>query len=207
MVSTIREVEKWWIQSIPLFIDCQGDKQKLRLNEPFEKRTKTDHTKSRRKDFRSPLQWGFNLFQIDPRKDNSACLPVLDLNKQCNNRPWWPSGLRRHPNSSRMPPKDPGSNPAWGKNIYMVPQPLLLITHYNGPAIFAKCYWTVIWDCDMTLPKWVSEIYNQRNCKGISSWFPGIDQKWLGLTHLHEARRCSSIWRIRWSRKKSGAIN
>ena len=34
----------------------------------------------------------------------------------CNahNRPWWPSGLSRHSNSSRVAAKDPGLNPAWG---------------------------------------------------------------------------------------------
>ena len=30
------------------------------------------------------------------------------------NRPWWPSGLSRRSNSSRVAAEDPGSNPAWG---------------------------------------------------------------------------------------------
>ena len=39
-------------------------------------------------------------------------------------RPWWPSGLNRRSNSSRVAAEDPGLNPAWG--MYMV----LYWTHY-----------------------------------------------------------------------------
>ena len=37
------------------------------------------------------------------------------------NRPWWPSGLSRYSNSSRVSAADPGLNPAQGVNIHRVP--------------------------------------------------------------------------------------
>ena len=50
-----------------------------------------------------------------------------------NNRPWWPSGLIRRSNSSRVAAEDPGSNPAWG--MYGTVMDLLYM----------------LFDCDMTL--------------------------------------------------------